>query len=510
MRFSFGQELRQEQKQVLSQRMIQSMEILQLSAQQLEDRIEQELADNPMLEIDDDSEAPADTADLSDVFDEHADGLPNSEESPEELRDRFIEQEREIDIGGTPNSETDFRVADEFAALYSDTIDEAPARSQNWLEEAADRHGEMIANIPTRSQTLSEHLIDQLSWYDPSEPLRDMAERIIFNLDKNGFFPETLEQFLGPTRTDKELELARQALALVRKLDPPGIAVTDVRECLLSQLTPDLSHRDVLVTLISDHLDDIQHNRLPLIARKTGYSLTTIQEAIAEMRHLTPYPAATFTEEAAAAVIPDVILEKTEDGRYEVHADEGRFPKLRVSPYYRELLKQRLLDKGTRDYIKQNAGSAQWLIDSILQRQSTLQKVAQAIVDYQHDFFDIGPEAIKPLKMQQIADIVGVHVTTISRTCDDKWMLTPRGLVPLRRFFTSAMPSADEEGGEIAQDAVRMKLREIIDKEEKTDPLSDEAIVEEMEKAGIKIARRTVVKYRQAMGIPSSRQRRVW
>lgn len=503
MRFSFGQELRQEQKQVLSQRMIQSMEILQLSVQQLEERVEAELENNPLLEIADETEQHSGTETESSESD-----AAETRELQEERQENFHEHENEISVGQSPDSREDFQIADEFATLYSGTIDEEPNRSQNWLEEAGNRHAEMIANVPSRGETLAEHLLDQLSWYDLEPPLHEMIERIIYSLDAHGFFTEDVDEFLGAKATQEDRRLLEEGLEILRQLDPPGVGVRNVRESLLMQID-DLPQSDVLATLIKEHFDDIRYNRLPQIAKKTGYTMTMIQEAIATMRYLQPYPASGFKEEAAPPVTPDVILEKNESGGYEVHVEEGRIPHLRLSRYYRELMKQATTEKGTRDYIKQKSASAQWLIDSILQRRSTLQRVAQAIVDYQSDYFDIGPEAIKPLKMQQIADVVGMHVTTISRTCDEKWMLTPQGLIPLRRFFSGGIQSSEGDE-EIAQDAVRLKLREIVDKEDKTAPLSDEELVKQLEAAGIRIARRTVVKYRQSMNIPSSRQRRVW
>jgi len=203
-----------------------------------------------------------------------------------------------------------------------------------------------------------------------------------------------------------------------------------------------------------------------------------------------------------------VFVEPDENGKYRVRLEEGHTPSLFISPYYRKLFQSADTSEETREYIKRKVNSAQWLIDSIQQRRATLTKVAQAIVDHQTEFLDKGPEAIEPLKMQQIADKVGVHVTTVSRAVDDKWIQTPRGIFPLKRFFVGGTTSAD--GEEVAWDRVRIKLQEIIDGEDKTKPLSDDAIVEELGKSGITVARRTMTKYRKAMNIPSSRGRRDW
>jgi RNA polymerase sigma-54 factor len=191
-----------------------------------------------------------------------------------------------------------------------------------------------------------------------------------------------------------------------------------------------------------------------------------------------------------------------------VGLEHGRTPTLYISPYYRKLLTSGEANAETREYIKRKINSAQWLIESIEQRRNTLTRVAQAIVDHQTEFLSKGPESIEPLKMQQIADKVGVHVTTVSRAVDDKWIQTPRGIFPLKRFFCGGTVSAD--GEEVAWDAVRLKLQEIIDNEDKHHPLSDDELVKELAKHGLTVARRTVTKYRKAMNIASSRQRRDW
>lgn len=498
MRFSFSQELRQEQKQILSQRMIQSMEILQLPLMELNERIEMELEKNPLLETEEENENTASETSEHDTVE------------IEEREEAFFEIEKEISIGETPNSQDDFQVADEFSEMYSDTIDEAPSRSQNWLEDESERRSDAFANIPSHEQTLQEFLIDQLTWYDLDNELRWMVERIICNLDRSGYLSLNGRELLGPKATEADLAVFDKALEIVRELDPKGVGAKDVKDCLLMQLQPGQPYYEELNTLIRLHLEDLEHNRLPLISRQTGYSIALIQDALAELRKLNPRPGASFADNPVPAIIPDISVEKNEDGRFVVRLEDDRVPNLRISNYYRELMKQRDTDRETKEYIKQKVGSAQWLIDAILQRRSTLTKVSQAIVDHQVDFFELGQHAMKPLKMQQIADIVGVHVTTVSRACDDKWLQCSQGIFPLRRFFTGGIASTDGSEEEIAQDAVRQKLQEIVDEEDKERPYSDEELVKKLEVAGIKVARRTIAKYRGIMNIPSSRERRVW
>jgi len=490
MRLSFGQELRLVQKQILAPRMIQSMEILQLPILALQERIEQEMQENPVLELqEDDPDLPA-------------------EQDDREAPDSRTDEERELVIDESTDNEDDFERLLKLDEEWPDHFEEHSRPSRNRVEEEGQRKHDAMANMAARPQSLQDYLHDQLGWFDLSPELRAMADRIIYNLDSNGYLQSSLEDLLGPQAGDEDLALARRALEIIQRLDPPGVAARDLRECLLLQLTPGTPYYEQLWTLVSSHLADIEQNRLPLIARRTGYSIELIQQALEELRKLNPKPGADFSGALVPTVTPDVFVEPRDDGAYEVRVEDGRTPTLYISSYYRKLLASGQANEETREFIKRKVNSAQWLIDSIQQRRTTLTKVAQAIVDHQTEFLNKGPEAIEPLKMQQIADKVGVHVTTVSRAVDDKWIQTPRGIFPLRRFFCGGTVGAD--GEEVAWDTVRLKLQEIVDNEDKQRPLSDEELVQELAKHGVKVARRTVTKYRKAMDIPSSRQRRQW
>jgi len=490
MRLSFGQELRLVQKQVLAPRMIQSMEILQLPIMALQERIEQEMEENPILELrEEDPDLP-------------------SEEVEAESPDAPTDEERELVIDETKNNEDDFERLLNLDEEWPGHFEERTRPSRGQVEEQSQRKHDAMANMTARPQSLQDYLHDQLGWFDLEPELRLMAERIIYNLDSNGYLQSSLEDLLGAEGTEEDLALAQRALAVVQKLDPPGVAARDLRECLLLQLTPGMPYYEELQTLISSHLKDLEHNRLPVISRRTGYSFETIQKVLGELRKLNPKPGADFGDAYVPAVTPDVFIEPAEEGRYKVRLEDGPTPSLFISPYYRKLLMSSKTTDETREYIKRKVNSAQWLIDSIEQRRNTLTRVAQAIVDHQTEFLNKGPEAIEPLKMQQIADKVGVHVTTVSRAVDDKWIQTARGIFPLKRFFVGGTVGAD--GEEVAWDAVRLKLQEIIDGEDKQHPYSDEELVAQLAAGGVKVARRTVTKYRKAMSIPSSRQRRDW
>lgn len=490
MRLSLGQEMRMVQKQILAPRMIQSMEILQLPILALEERIEHEMEANPILEIrEDDPDLPAETAEY-------------------EPPDAPSDGERELVIDDASDNERDFERLLRMDEEWPDHFEERSRPSRNRMDESDERQHDAMANMAARPQSLQDYLHDQLGWFELDPTLRAMCDRIIYNLDPNGRLQSSLADLLGADATEEDLKLAERALALVQRLDPPGVGARDVRECLLLQLTPGMPHYEQLKTLIAGHLEDLEHNRLPVIAKKTGFSIALIQDLIREMRLLKVNLGADFNNAYVPPVTPDVFVEQGDDGCYRVRLEDGRTPSLFISPYYRKLLVSGEANEQTREFIKQKLNSAQWLIESIEQRRNTLMKVAQAIVDHQTAFLERGPEAIEPLKMQQIADKVGVHVTTVSRAVDDKWVQTPRGIFPLKRFFCGGTVAAD--GEEVAWDTVRLKLQEIITGEDKKNPLSDEELVQELGKQGIQVARRTVTKYRKAMQIPSSRERRDW
>ncbi|HUS40261.1 MAG TPA: RNA polymerase factor sigma-54 [Pirellulales bacterium] len=389
-----------------------------------------------------------------------------------------------------------------------DHFEERSRPSIDRIEQESARKHDTMANMVDRPQTLQDYLHDQISWFDLDEDLRQLVDLIIYNLNAEGRLQGQLIDLLGPDATPERVVLAERALAVVQKLDPPGVGARDERECLLLQLTPGMLFYDELHKLISDHLEDLASNRLPQIARKTGMSIEDIHEVWEELRKLNPHPASVFKDTYVPAVIPDVYVEHDDDGNNVVRLDNERTPNLYISPYYRKLLQSGEATPEAKEYIKRKINAAQWLIESIEQRRSTLTRVAQAVVDHQTEFVEKGPEYIEPLKMQQIADKVGVHVTTVSRAVDDKWIQTPRGIFPLRKFFVGGTVSAD--GEEIAWDSVRLKLQEIIDNEDKQKPYSDDELVKQLAAQGLNVARRTVTKYRKSMNIPSSRQRRDW
>ena len=267
---------------------------------------------------------------------------------------------------------------------------------------------------------------------------------------------------------------------------------------------------DCVRQLVLHHLDDVAHNRLPLIQKKTGYDMQVVKEAIASLRQLNPRPGQGFAHTHTQYVEPDVIVEKDEaSGEFIIKLVKDIRLDIIIQPRYQKMLGDKTVDPSTRKYIREKRQAAEWLRSAIAQRQNTLEKVSKAIFEHQKAFLQKGPEAIEPLKMQQIADQIGVHVTTVSRAVDDKWVLTPRGLYPLKRFFGGGTRN-ELTGEDVAYELIRRKLTEFVSEEDKASPLSDEEIVEKFKASGYTVARRTVTKYRKLLAIPSSRERREW
>jgi RNA polymerase sigma-54 factor len=494
MKITFGQNLSLKQNQTMAPRMIQSMEVLQLAQAELEAKIERELIENPVLERVNEDETSGDEETSSQI----------ASETPAKDVDQ-----KEMVIEENGGGEDDFERLLNLDKEIPDYFD-GPRPSSNRIEEEGDRQHDLMSNVVNRDETLQDYLIAQLHEMELDEKLLAMCERIISSLSPadGGRLNMSLRDLLPADASDEDLELAENALAHVQQLDPAGIAARDLSECLILQLRPDIPHLKNVRTLILNHLDDLSHNRLPHIQKATGMTIEQIQEAWAELRQLDPKPGSKFSESFVPSVTPDLWLEIDGSGSYVVKMDETPARSLTISNYYRQRLANGQVTPEEREFIKRKITAAQWLIESIEQRRNTLTRVAQAIVNYQKDFFDNGPEFLKPLKMEQIADVVGVHVTTVSRAVDEKWLETHRGIFPLRMFFVHGTTTQD--GEDITWNKIRNELQKLIENEDKSKPLSDDEIMRRLKSLGFNVARRTVTKYREKMEIPSSRERRDW
>ena len=465
----------------LAPQIIQSIEILQLPAMSLQELVETALGENEALE------RAEDTPDVE---------VPASEADNGEA----TEAEREMDAV----TETLERLEQLEKAADRDWQDFGRRR----IAGGDDTKLEAMNNTAAVSGSPHDALYDQFILLDPGETERTIGRHIIYNLERGGLLPYSLEEILETPelRGRFSLEDAERALTSVQRLEPRGIAARTLQEALLLQLDAEDPDYELKQRVIRDHLIDINKNKRPKVARELGITIQELNQLIEQIAQLDPRPGAQLGSDRNAYVHPDVVVEWVE-GRYEIRLEDSFFPRIRVNPQYREMLSG-TDDPKVREYVRKKLESAKWLVDAIQQRQNTLYRVCEEIFKVQHEYLDIGKSHLKPLKMQEIADRVGIHVSTVSRAIADKWVQTPRGIAPLKFFFTGGAETAD--GETLSRLTVKQKVRDIIEAEDKKNPLSDEQVAEMLKDQGLDIARRTVTKYRKALQIPSSRQRREW
>jgi RNA polymerase sigma-54 factor len=302
------------------------------------------------------------------------------------------------------------------------------------------------------------------------------------------------------------LPLADEAVEVVRDLEPIGVGARDLRDCLLMQLDHMEFVRPLTRRVVEQHLDDLAMNKLPKIAKETGATIEEVKESWEFLRvHCNPHPGAEFTGPPSTGVVPDVLIEEI-DGRFEVKSQRGSVPDLAISPIYRNLLQEARNDPKVYEYLRRKIEAAKWFIEAVHQRQNTIERVATEIVRRQDGFLRHGVQHLIPMKMQDIADAVHVHISTVSRAMSGKFIQTPQGIFDMKRFFSSGTMS--DAGDMVSQQAIKDTLRQIVDAEDKDAPMSDDQLVEELGKRGVHIARRTVTKYRKALGIDSSTRRK--
>jgi RNA polymerase sigma-54 factor len=518
MRFDTSQQMRLGQQMKLAPRMIQSMEILQMPLAELEERIEQELENNITLEI---VEQRPDEASL--------------DEQRKESEREASENERELALDSGDGA-TDFERLDSYEEDHPDAAqneysaagverfsDYEPAVRPRAADGERDSKMEAMANAPARSMSLADQLLEQWALVDVREELREPGRMIISFLDDDGFLRTDLKTIIdrAPGAKRPELDALEDALAAVQLLlDPPGVGARDIRECLVLQidaLEDELATRDEELDerwrharmLVEDYLDDLAQNRLPRIAERSGLEMEQIRASIGRLRRLSLAPARRLVDEAPAPITPDAIVEYDEEhDRYVAFLNDSSLPNLQINRDYAEMVRDRGVPKQDREFLRKNLSNAQWLMDAVQQRRHTLQRVLNVVVDAQRDVFDYGLGALKPLPMTQVAEQLGIHVATVSRAVADKHLLSPRGVISLRKLFTGGFQT--ESGEEVSYDAVKAALKEVIENEDKRKPLSDESLVDELKKRGIEIARRTVAKYRGQMDIQSARLRKAF
>jgi len=481
-----------QQKLVMTRQMIQSIEMLQLPLMDLQQNINQELVSNPWLEqaeIEPQPEPGKTNVLLKTV-------KPEPQPAPSEADTRLTRMETLIKEWNDPLTRSD------------------SGFSRRYGEE--DAKLEAMQNTAAPTISLEHHLLQQLHIHKDEPRLKQLAEVLIGSLDENGFLTIPLldvfykhEGFMRRAVVDDKVttEETELALELVQNFEPPGVGARDLKECLLLQmrrLPDDCSFEE---QLIEKHLDDLSHNRMPKIAKDLSVSIERVKEGLEHISHLNPKPGRLFGGRRPQYVVPDITVEELA-GELHIKINEHFLPSLRISPDLINQLKLEPKESAVREYILGKMGSALWLMESVIQRRNTLQRIAQQIVDIQRPFFEHGASHLKPLMMQEVAERISMHVSTVSRALAGKYIQTPQGLFPMKYFFNGGFATA---GGESESNrAIMLKIQEMVKIESKDDPLSDEEIVKRLLAEKINIARRTVAKYREKLNIPSSRQRKAY
>jgi RNA polymerase sigma-54 factor len=497
MELSQSMGLRQDMRQLLTPRMIQSMEILQLPLTALEERIEQELQSNPVLEM-----GEADPDAIPNMDQSNNDNSESKALVVKEGNDQADDFERLAKI-------SEYLENEEFSGPQS-----LGSYRVGSYDGERDKKLDAMNNTAARGTNLTEYLMGQWAFIECSPEVRTAGEALINYIDDEGYLRTELEEISTQDKAHPSIENLTKALALVQTLEPSGVGARNLRECLLVQLNAleaddDEADQDFDLErkLITEHLRDLEMNRYPQISRKIGKDIEEIKAAVKRLSRLHPHPGKLIGGEDSPGITPDATIYYDEDtDKYEIEMAHDPSSSLSISQLYRKMLKDRGCDKKTKEFLTNNVRNARWLIESIEQRKGTIARVIRVVVDAQRDFFDKGPEFLKPLPMIQVADQLGIHVATVSRAVSEKWIQTPRGIYPLRRFFSGGTTSA--EGEDMSWDAVKEKLKTIIESEDKQNPLNDDEIVLKLKEQGIDLARRTVAKYRKILDIATARQRR--
>ncbi|MCX8021895.1 MAG: RNA polymerase factor sigma-54 [Syntrophorhabdaceae bacterium] len=446
-------ELKQTQKllPVLTQQLQQAIKLLQMSQIELVEAIEQEVKENPVLEV--------------------------------------VEREPEEEI--PPDTDE----ATEFLERYTSSEEYGEQETKEYFN---------YENVVKKTTNLRDYLRWQvgLSSFDSNE--RIAAEWIIENIDDNGYLTCSVDEIALLSGYEKGI--VESALKKIQKLDPPGVGARDLKECILLQYEAKGEPDPVFEAVINLSFNLFQKMGIKEIAKKTGYPVEEIQRVFEALKGYDPKPGRNFSDDITSYVVPDVYVVKGENG-FEVYLADDMIPELKISSYYFDLYEKKRADSETRRYIKKKIKQAEWFIKSIEQRQKTLYLVSKSIVKFQEEFFEKGVRYLKPLVLKDVAQEIGVHESTVSRITTNKYMHTQFGIFELKFFFPTGL--AQEEGGELSTNTVKDLIVEYIKKEDKKNPLTDDQIVNLLkEEHNIRIARRTVAKYREMAGIGSSRERK--
>ncbi len=469
--------LRLAQKQILTPGLVQMVSVLALNRLELREMINQEIMANPVLEE-----------------------LPEEGVTAESYTDEaFLKKETEsVPETEAPNPFDEF----DFGSFFTQYLDTGAERAANGEHEEIERPS--FDKFLSSASTLADHLAWQLSVSISTEKVREIAEEIVGNLDENGYLTATLEEIARAGNFS--MEDVEEALALVQEFDPPGVGARDLRECLLLQLKLLDPQNALAQEIVSDHLKLLQNNQLKEVSRALNRPIEQVKHAVDIIKHLDPKPGLRYNKTEPRLVEPDVQFRKV-DGEWQVFMNDDDLPQLRLNPTYRRLLARDAADREVRNYVKERFTAAIQLMKNIEQRKHTILRVCQTILRRQSDYLDYGPDHLKPMMIKEVAEEIGVHPSTVSRAVANKYVHTPQGVLELRSFFSESVNGP--QGAEMSLLSLKRRVKQMIEEEDATHPLTDEQITKKLSDEGIHVTRRTVAKYREDLRIPSTHRRRV-
>jgi len=479
--------------------MQQSLALLQAPTMELKALVEQELQQNPVLE-----EVSLEDADLREKSERDSDDIAEAPEAAEPSQDATPDPAVEVATDGP---------VDDFQAEFEKLIQ----MDQDWRDHFAQ------TNIPMRQSaedeerrqfmfdsltvgtSLAEHLMDQMREAELTPRQRELVELIIGNIDDFGYLKATLEELSAMGNAPvAELDAL---LKLLQTFEPVGVGARDLRECLMLQLERAAMQESLEYRIVRDFMEALGKRKIPEIARGTDQEIEGVQEALARIGRLEPRPGRAFLPDTQQFVLPEVFVQKVGE-EFVVTTNDEQIPHLRISNVYKDLMSQGENAAEVKNYIREKIRAGNFLIKSLHQRQQTILNIGREIVKRQHDFMDKGVAHLKPLTMVQVAEVVGVHETTVSRAVSGKYMQTPQGIFEMKYFFTSGLQSASGEN--ISNTSVKDMIADIFKAEDLSKPLSDQDVVKMVAEKGIVIARRTVAKYRTELNILPSNLRKVY
>ncbi len=454
-----------EQEQQLSLRQIESLKLLTLPLMDLQEKINQELESNPVLEAD----------------------LVSEDILPQQPDQKFVQEDEEATFD---RSDNDFE-------------------SDEWQEYPGDisfdnTQNDFVMNSLHNEETLQDELLTELSMQQLPAGVETLAKDIIGSLDEAGYLNSPLEDIAMVNNA--KLAEAEEALKIVQSFDPPGIGARSLAECLILQLEREDNDTDLMVELIRYHLDDIAQNRAPMLAKKFNLPLETINQSIDEIKMLNPCPGSAYSGKNPEYIIPECTIALNGKDEFIIEQREKYLPKIYVSERYTKMLEEPGISRDDKNYLKDKINSANELLKSLAMRENTIYRLTEVIIKTQPEFLREGPEKLHPLTMRQAGEMLELHESTVSKAVSGKYVDTPQGVFPYRYFFSAGFVS--QTGEALSNRAVMEKIKEMIANEDSAKPLSDEDIAQELKKTGLSIARRTVAKYREGMNIPSSSLRK--